>query len=461
MLKKFLFLIIFSFIVALGALSIGLSARQSLVLAVFSLSILGTLFFWSFRLSFVFIGSGIFLLIRAVNLDDFIRYASLDVILFLISMMIIVGMMKEAGFFYWLITLLLRVKDFDGRKFLFIVMGVSAVFTALMDEVTAIIIMVTVILNICTFLEIRPVPMIISSVMAANIGSAATVLGNPVGVLIAARSGLSFEDFLTHALPLSTLVLLVAMWLLSFYYRDYIRELSGKLSLYQDDKSFLYLISIPPDRKTKISIVIFGVTLLMIALHRRVEILLSLEENTMLIMTPVIAAGVVMLYRRDKARHYVEQEVEWNSLLFFMFLFAQAGVIQATGIANVLAHKMTQVIGHNSDLLLGFVLFSSGFISSGLDNVVAVAAYVPVVQSLEMLHYNLKPLWWVLLFGACFGGNITMIGSTANIVALDLLEKEQKIKVSFGEWFKIGLVVGVLSMLIAFLAVLTIPIYLR
>ena len=366
-----------------------------------------------------------------------------------------------AGFFYLLISLLLRVKDFDGRKFLFIVMGVSAVFTALMDEVTAIIIMVTVILNICTFLEIRPVPMIISSVMAANIGSAATVLGNPVGVLIAARSGLSFEDFLTHALPLSTLVLLVAMWLLSFYYRDYIRELSGKLSLYQDDKSFLYLISIPPDRKTKISIVIFGVTLLMIALHRRVEILLSLEENTMLIMTPVIAAGVVMLYRRDKARHYVEQEVEWNSLLFFMFLFAQAGVIQATGIANVLAHKMTQVIGHNSDLLLGFVLFSSGFISSGLDNVVAVAAYVPVVQSLEMLHYNLKPLWWVLLFGACFGGNITMIGSTANIVALDLLEKEQKIKVSFGEWFKIGLVVGVLSMLIAFLAVLTIPIYLR
>jgi len=146
---------------------------------------------------------------------------------------------------------------------------------------------------------------------------------------------------------------------------------------------------------------------------------------------------------------------------YIMFLFAQAGVIQATGVANVLAQKLVAVVGDHPRLLAGTVLFSSGIFSSGLDNVVAVASYVPVVQSLDILHFNLKPLWWALLFGACYGGNITMIGSTANIVALSLLEKEQNVKISFSEWLKIGLIIGVLSMLIAYLAVVTIPVYLK
>ncbi len=457
--QKFSLLILLTLLVGFGGHAVGLDAKQSVVLAIFNLSILGTLFFWDFRLSFVFMGSGIFLMIKAVNLEEFIRFASLDVILFLISMMIIVGMMKEAGFFYWIITVLLRVRNLTGLKLFVILMFVSAIFSALMGEVTSIILMVTVILNISSLLEIRAMPLVISSVLATNIGSAATVLGNPVGVLIAARSGLSFEDFLTRALPLSLCVLFVIVWMLAVHYKEYIRELTEKLKVYSGDTSFLYLISIPADRKTKISMMIFGVTILLIALHRRLEILLALEENTLLIMLPVIAAGIVMIYRHDKARIYVEKEVEWNSLLFFLFLFAQAGVIQATGIAGFIADKLIEIIGNHPNILSGTVLFTSGFLSSGLDNVVAVASYVPVVKSLDMMHVNLQPLWWSLLFGACYGGNITMIGSTANIVALGLLEKEQNLKVPFFEWLKIGLSVGLVSMMLAFAAVILLPVY--
>jgi len=442
-----------SLLISLGCYWLGLTPHQALIVFIFSLSILGSLFFWEVKLSFAFLGSGLFLIIRAVTLEEFIKFASLDVIIFLIAMMIIVGMMKEAGFFAWLITVLLRVKNLDGKKLFIIIMILSAVFSALMGEVASIIVMATTLLEICYLLEISPIPLIISSVFATNIGSASTVLGNPVGVLIAARSGLSFEDFIWHALPISLLVLLITVIFLFKWYSRYIQEISEKLKIYEEDKWFLKLISLPPDLRTKVSIAIFVGTIILISLHHRVELLLGLEANTMLMMFPVISAGLVMLYRHDKARIYVEHEVEWNSLLFFLFLFAQAGVIQATGVGTFFAEKIVGVVGRHPTLLSGAVLMTSGFFSSLLDNVVAVASYVPIIRSIEILHYDINALWWALLFGACFGGNITMIGSTANIVALGILEKKADIKITFQEWFKKGFIVGVLGMVLAFLMV--------
>ncbi len=455
--KKMIALLTIAFFSGLLGKWLGFSNQQAIVVSIFMISILGTLFFWDFKLSFVFIGTGVLLCMGAVTMEHFIQYASLDVILFLIAMMIIVGMMKDAGFFEWLITLVLRVKKLTGIKMFAILMVASAVFSALMGEVASIIVMTMIILNICDFLEVDPLPLVLSSVLATNIGSASTVLGNPVGVLIAARGNLSFEDFIVHALPLSTVVLAATIVLMSFWYRKYIQELSKRIQPYEEDKGFLYLISIPPDFRTKVSIGIFLVTIILIALHRRLEMLLNLEHNTLLIMTPVIAAGIVMIYRHERARHYIEREVEWPSLLFFMFLFAQAGIIQSSGIADILAAKLSGSIGHNPQVLSGVILFSSGFLSSGLDNVVTVASYVPIVRSMEVFHFNLRPLWWALLFGACYGGNITMIGSTANIVALGLLEKERNIKVRFRMWLKIGFSVGMLSMAIAYLAILFLP----
>ncbi|MFN3966801.1 MAG: SLC13 family permease [Endomicrobiia bacterium] len=142
-----------------------------------------------------------------------------------------------------------------------------------------------------------------------------------------------------------------------------------------------------------------------------------------------------------------------------MFLFAQAGVINASGVANILAKRITEIIGNHPRILSGIVLFSSGFLSSVLDNVVVVASYVPIVQNLHILHLNLQTLWWAVLFGACYGGNITMIGSTANIVALGLLEKKQNIKIDFFKWLKIGLMVGLISMSVSYLSVVFLPIF--
>ncbi len=426
---------------------IGLDARQTAILVVFSTSIFSTLFFWDLRISFVFIGSGILLLLNAIELEEFLKFASLDVILFLVGMMIIVGMMKDAGFFNWFVMTILRIKNLTGVKLFICISFVSAILSALMGEVTSIMIMANAIFDITAFLEVSPAPLIITSVMATNVGSAATLIGNPVGILIAARSKLSFEDFLFNALPVSFLVLVSVIVIMIWWYRDHIRLLNQKLSLStHGNEHFLYLISIPPDKKTRISMWIFAITIILMGFHRRIESLFGISENTLLMMLPIISAGVVMIYRYEKARHYIEREVEWQSVLFFMFLFAQAGVIQSSGIASIIAQKMLSVIS-NKGLLSGGILFTSGILSSVLDNTVVVASYIPVIKNLTIADGGV--FWWALLFGACFGGNITMIGSSANIVALGLLEKKSNVKISAIQWLKIGIVVGCVSMIIS------------
>ena len=452
--KKFSLLICISLLVAFAGLKAGFSVHQATTAGVFCMSILGTLFFWDLRLSFVFFGSGILLVTRAVDLENFLKFASLDVILFLIGMMILVGMLNEAGLILWVIMRLFSIKGINGSKLFVLLMAVSAFSSSLMGEVASIIIMAKIILAISDFFDMDPTPLVIPAVLATNIGSSATVLGNPIGVLIAARGKLTFEDFLVKAMPITLIVLIMVIFILFLWYRRYIAELDEKLVSLGENKIFLSLISIPADSKVKTSLSIFIFTLISIVLHRRLELLFGLEENTLLLMLPIIFAGIVLLYRRDKVRYYIEHEIEWFSILFFLFLFAQAGVIKYSGISDFFADKLIAIVGMQPKLLSGLMLYSSGILSSVLDNTVVVASYIPMVQSLGSLQVYIKPLWWAILFGACYGGNITVIGSTANMIAVDILDKQANKKVNFFEWLKIGLVVGIVSMTIAFLLIL-------
>lgn len=453
--QKIILLIFLSLIIGFFSYFIlDFSLQQSFIISIFSTSILGTLFFWEFRVGFVFIGSGLMLLLHATNLESFVKYASLDVIWFLVGMMIILAMLKEAGVFYYLTTKILCIKNVSGVKIFVYMLIISYILSGLMDEVTSIIFVSSIIFSICDFLEISPVPLLISCIITTNIGSATTVLGNPIGVLIAIRGKLSFEDFIINSLPTTFICLILSIILLTFFYKEYINQISEKLKPHIENHFFLCLISIPMDKKTKISSAIFLLTVFLIALHRRLETLLNLEENTLLVIIPIIIAGLVLIVNKEKAKDYIEKELEWNSLLFFLFLFAQAGVIQSSGIAEKISEKIVSLSGSNKNLLSFSLLFSSGFLSSALDNVVVVASYIPIVNSLKKILADTSSFWWAILWGGCFGGNITMIGSTANIIALGFLEKNYRIKINFFEWLKVGLMVGILTILISYLFLL-------
>jgi Na+/H+ antiporter NhaD/arsenite permease-like protein len=459
MLKKFIILIFLAVSLGILARHSGLNLHQALAVSIFSASILGTLFFWDFRLGFAFIGTTLLLMTRTIDLENVIKFASLDVILFLVGMMVLVGLMKEAGFFAWIVQLILRVKHMTACKFVVIISVVSALLSTMTSEVVSIIFMVAAVLEICDYFEVDPVPYIIISVLATNIGSAATVLGNPIGILIASKAGLTFEDFILKAFPLVMVCLSVTILLTIVWYRNSLRQLDQKIKELGSNDMLIRLISVPPEKELKISLAIFGATLFFISLHHRLELLWRLEPNTVLLSMPLLSSGCVMIWKWQRARDYIEKDVEWWTLLFFMLLFAQAGTLKYTGATDVLAQRLAGLSSNSLSVLIGLVLWVSTIGSSILDNVVLVAAFIPVIQSLQGLNLNLHPLWWALLFGGCFGGNITLVGSTANIVALGILEKEKNIRITFFRWFWVGLLVGTVTTSIVWLALVFFPLY--
>ncbi|MBI5143631.1 MAG: hypothetical protein HZA30_00995 [Candidatus Omnitrophica bacterium] len=424
---------------------IGLNLQQSIAISIFLVSILGTLFFWDFRLSFAFLGTSVLLLTRTIDLENLIKSASLEVILFLVGMMVLIGLLKESGFFAWLISLILRMRRLTAKKFLISISIISALLACAVDEVTSIIFMVAAILEISDYFEVNPIPFIISSVLTTNIGSAGTVLGNPIGILIATKSGLTFEDFILKAFPLMLVCLAATMILICLWYRRPLKEFDRKIKEMGANDILIKLISVPPEKRLKIALGIFGLTLFFIGLHHRLELMWDLQPNTILLIIPLISSGCVMIWRWQRARSYIEKDVEWWTLLFFLLLFAQAGTLKYTGATDIFAQKLSSFVGHNPLALRGVILWGSAIGSSVLDNVVLVAAFIPIIQSFQGMNFNLQPLWWALLFGGCFGGNITMVGSTANIVALGILEKEKHLKINFFHWLGIGLIVGIVT----------------
>ncbi len=459
MIKKFIYLILISLAIGILTRGIGLNSNQAISIAIFSVSILGTLFFWDFRLSFAFLGVSILLISRSIDLENLIKFSSLDVILFLVGMMVLIGLLKDSGLFAWLVSLILRIRNLNANKFLIAISFISAFLACAVDEVTSIIFVVAAIFEICDYFEVDPTPFLIISVLATNIGSSGTVLGNPIGILIASKSGLTFEDFIVKAFPLMLICLVAMIIIVKLWYRKALLDLDNKVKEYGANEILVKLISVPPEKELKISLAIFVVTLIFISLHHRLELLWNLEPNTILLTIPLISSGCVMIWKWRKAREYIEKDVEWWTLIFFLLLFAQAGTLKYTGATDVLAKQLARLTGNSVPFLISIVLWISAFGSSILDNVVLVAAFIPIIQSFQGLNLNLQPLWWALLFGGCLGGNITLVGSTANIVALGLLEKERNIKMTFFRWFGIGLTVGVVTTAIIWLALLFLPFY--
>lgn len=444
-LRKILALIAISLSISFISRSTGFNLQQSTALTIFCTSIAGTLLFWNLRVSIVFLGTGILLVTGTLDLENFIKFASFEIILFLIGMMILMGFMKDVGFFNWVVTLILRIRKFTATKFLILISIVAAFMSCAVGEVTSIIFMVVAVLEICDYFEVNPVPFVITSVLMTNIGSSGTVLGNPVGILIAAKSGLTFEDFIVRAFPVMLICLAVAIGFVRVFYNKPLKDFGEKIKAHGTNDILIKLISVPPDRLLRAGMAFFIATLVLIGLHHRIETILGLEANVMLFTIPLISAGIVMMWRFNRVKRYIEEDIEWQTLLFFIFLFAQAGTIKFTGVSDVLAGRLAAVIGSNATSLSTMVIWVSSVFSSIVDNVVVVASFIPIIQSFQSIGIDVDKLWWALLFGGCFGGNITVIGSTANIVAVGLLENERDIKITFLNWFWIGLGVGIIT----------------
>jgi Na+/H+ antiporter NhaD/arsenite permease-like protein len=464
LLKTFVKLAIMASLVATTGVGTYFSGIAPTSLAQFSVCtfvgvICTTLFFWPHRVAVAFLGIAILIGSQAMTLRGLLQATELDIIFFLIGMMIIVGALKDLGVLTWIIQIIINQKHMTGMMFVIVLCLLSAILSSVIGEVSSIVVVLALVFQVCETLKVRATPFVLMSVLATNIGSAATMLGNPVGIFIGNKAGFTFGQFLLGATPIALAALVVTTITLLIWYHKDIRDMTEQMELHRIHNQGLGpLVRIPHRR----GLFVLAATIGIIVFHHQIETLLGLSgvenKNAFLIVTPLVIAGILMMYRPQRARYYVEHDVEWWTLLFFMLLFAIAGSMEEQNVTRNLADKLMGVVKGGPDAMVPIVLVISSVGSAFVDNIVFVAAFTPVIQSLVERSADYSILWWTLLFGACFGGNITAVGSTANIIALGFLEKRGHVHIGFREWLKIGAVVGLLTGLVAWGLLMILPV---
>jgi len=426
---------------------IGFSTHQVLSLSIFFMVIFGTILFWQFRLPFALLGISLLLASGLLDIPHLIEFAGLDIILFLVGMMVLVGYLEEKQFFESLVNALVRLVG--PRPILLVValMVAGAVSAALVDEVTSILFMTATMIHLTSRFGINPIPFVIIQVFATNIGSSATVVGNPIGVMIAMRAGLTFQDFLRWASPISLCALLVTIPIVLFYYLKEIREWKQKMGRSDFGKQLR-----PPKQNSNqwtISMILFSGTIAGLVFHAQLEKLLGLQKNALLIGTALMAAGISLLLSRGRARELVEKRVDWWTLIFFMMLFASVGTLKYVGTTEVVAKFLISGAGGNPKILFVVLTWTIGILTGFMDNVLAVATFIPIIEDMMEAGVEVTSYWWGILFGGTLFGNLTMIGSTANIVAIGIIERQRIGHITFGQWLKPGAIVSIPTLAIA------------
>jgi len=451
--RNSLYMIVILLIVAAMFGLLNPTFGQMIGILVFATTIAGTLLFWRFRLAFAIGGVGVILLLGIVHLDLMIHSMNMEVVLFLVSMMIIIESLERSGFLRVMIAALVGRVRGQPKRLVVVLMCLGAMLAALMDEVTAMLLLGTLILDLSTSLGVDARPYLLSTVMAINIGSAATLLGNPIGVLIAFGAGFSFNEFLVWATPIAIIALLVAIPMVIVWYRralDSDREIiSGSIT---SAGSVIGRHSF--GKGDWITAAVFVAVIASIVAQSALESLLHLPRNTILVAAPMLGAASVLLAKHEDAKELVESGVDWWTLLFFIFLFGAAATLEHTGTTLLIADQILQVTGGNDFLISSVLTWPVMLLSGTIDNVPLIAGVIPIIFRLGEAGVNVYPLWWTVLFAGCFGGNLTMVGSTANIVAIGLLEKRGHKSLSMREWIGLGVLISFSTVLLAQIAIL-------
>jgi Na+/H+ antiporter NhaD/arsenite permease-like protein len=445
--KKWIAYVVLVVGVNLLALYCGFNRAQVGSITVFAMFLFGTLFFWPFRLAFAFVGMTLLIIFGLIDIPHIIEFAGLDIILFLIAMMIFIGFLEERHFFEHIVNSMLNAVGNRPRLLMSLMLALACLFASLVDEVTSILFMTTTMLHITSRHRLRAAPFVMMVVFTTNIGSSATVVGNPIGVIIALRAGFTFVDFIRLATPIAACCLLLTISLCLWYFRKDIKGLRQEQEIEGRECA-------PEERHVtvnnlKIPWIIFLGTIGALIMHAQVEKLMHIPKNSMLLGTAFLAAGIVLFLERDRARELVERRVDWWTLAFFIMLFATVGTLKMVGTTTVIAKGLLKVTGGNPLPVFLGITWATGALTSIMDNVLAVATFVPVVGDLQALGLNTTPLWWGMLFGGTLLGNMTIVGSTANIVAIGMLERRGLGAITMGEWILPGAIVSLSTGILA------------
>jgi Na+/H+ antiporter NhaD/arsenite permease-like protein len=396
---------------------------------------------WVHRVASALGGAVIMLLIGATDAEHafFSPEAGIDwnVIMLLIGMMLIVAVLRRTGLFEYLA--IWAVKRARGRPYpvMVILVVITAVASAGLDNVTTVLLVAPVTLLVCDRLGLPAAPFLIAEVMASNIGGTATLIGDPPNIIIASKSGLTFNDFLNVLGPIVLILLVVFLALCRWLFRAAFSRDNTKIARVMAMRE---RDAIEDPRLLTVSLIVLVIVLAAFGLHS----VLQLEPAVV-----AIVGGLVLLALSKLDPDAVAKDVEWHTLVFFAGLFIMVGALVNTGVIDELSKAATEATEGKLWGTTVLLLWASAGLSAIVDNIPYVATMSPIVA--DLVHANGSPqggvLWWALALGADLGGNATAIGASANVVVLGIAERAGR-PISFWEFTKYGLIVTVITVAI-------------
>jgi len=377
---------------------------------------------------------------------DLLHYENWEALGLIFGMFTLVAALRESGFFRWLGLTIVKWADFDLLKVFLLFAATAAVLSAFMDSITVLLFMATLTVEVCGMLKVHPLPFLFLEICSANIGGAATMVGDPPNIIIGTSFHFSFMDFVFNTGPIALVAFAVN---LGFFYLWYRKMFSDRKRIAQEAKDKHLNIdpasAITDLRLMKIGVAIFGVVILLLTVHH----LLGLSVA----FVGVMGASLILLLGGDKMPEVLER-IDWHTLIFFACLFIMVGGLEKVGVLNDVAQWIAQVSGGRPLIAVMAVLWMSAILSAFIDNVPFAAAMVPIVKGLAAsTGIPLATLSWALALGTDIGGNGTPIGASANVVGISVTEKRTGKKISWGEYCKVAAPAAVVSVMVCSLLV--------
>lgn len=378
-----------------------------------------------------------------INPHYFINFIDFNVIFLLVSMMVIVSITTRGGVFNWIANELLKFTKGHPVKVLCALGLFTAVTSAFLDNVTTVILIMPITFAIAKKLDIDPIPFLLTEIFSSNIGGTATLIGDPPNIIIGSAGGLSFIDFIKELTPVILVIMCVVLTILAFIFRKKLHASQDKM----DEVAKIDNSHTITDKALMIrSTLILAFVILGFMLHDVTHI-----ETCVVAM---LGASILLIFEKPNE---ILQDVEWNTIFFFIGLFIIIGGLEASGGIKLMAEWILKVTQGSQAATSMIILWASGVISGIIDNIPYTATMAPMLVEIEktMGATYAYPLWWALSLGACLGGNMTIIGAAANVIVSENAAKSGH-PISFMRFLKYGVGVVAISLLIS-----TAYIYLR
>jgi len=426
-----------SFMVSLGVFLVTLVAIVAPWIHETAAALAGAVLLWLVS----YVGGTFWPALRITTFGESMAYVDWNVIFLGLGMMIFMAMFSETGVLRWLAVRAFRLARGNAWLLGLMLVLLTAVTSSILNNATAMLLMVPLSIQIAEILGVRPIAYVLPEVFAANIGGAATIIGDPPSTIVGSHLGLSFFSYAMEAAPVVVICLLLLLGLSAVLYRRELARARRKVSpaLLAEIETGAQIADVPLLRK---SAAVGAVTMLLFFVGDRFGLPPSVVALT--------GATWLMVWVRPDM-HRMLREVDWTTLFFFIGIFVLVGGLEKGGVLESLASAVLRLAGSSQGLATGLMIWLSGVVSGVVDNIPYTIAALPVADRLTVAMPTAQGsnvFYWALIFGADLGGNATSIGSAANIVAVGLLA-QAGYRVTFGRFLRDGIVVTVATLLVA------------